>query len=62
MRVFSSWCQVHIDYGLIVTLPFERIGSGAFDYDFGALDGADNPLTKSYTNVMYDHQYSGSGI
>jgi hypothetical protein len=26
---------------------------GAFDYEFGALDNLDNPLTKSYTNLMY---------
>ena len=28
---------------------------GAFDYDFGALDDADNPLTKSYADLVYDH-------
>jgi len=33
----------------------KRIGAGAFDYDFGALDGIDNPFTKSYTNLVYDH-------
>jgi len=33
----------------------QRIGAGAFDYDFGALDETDNPLTKSYTNLMCDH-------
>lgn len=27
--------------------------SGAFDYDFGALDDLDNPLTKSYTDIVY---------
>ena len=26
---------------------------GAFDYDFGALDNLDNPLTKSYTGLVY---------
>jgi hypothetical protein len=26
---------------------------GAFDYDFGALDNLDNPLTKSYTHLLY---------
>jgi hypothetical protein len=26
---------------------------GAFDYDFGALDNLDNPLTKSYTRLLY---------
>lgn len=36
-------------------IPPKRIGAGAFDYDFGALDGADNPFTKSYTNLVYDH-------
>ena len=33
----------------------KRIGAGAFDYDFGALDDTDNPLTKSYLNLMCDH-------
>ena len=32
-----------------------RIGAGAFEYDFGALDDSDNPLTKSYRNLMYDY-------
>jgi hypothetical protein len=26
---------------------------GAFDYEFGALDNLDNPLTRSYTNLIY---------
>jgi hypothetical protein len=26
---------------------------GAFDYEFGALDNLDNPLTRSYTNLVY---------
>jgi len=26
---------------------------GAFDYEFGALDNLDNPLTKSYTDLVY---------
>jgi len=32
-----------------------RIGAGAFEYDFGALDDTDNPLTKSYLNLMCDN-------
>ena len=32
---------------------FCYIHSGAFDYDFGALDDLDNPLTKSYTDIVY---------
>jgi len=27
--------------------------SGAFDYDFGALDNLDNPLTNSYTDLVF---------
>ena len=27
--------------------------TGAFDYEFGALDNLDNPLTKSYTDLVY---------
>ena len=48
--------------GLTVNLSPKRIGAGAFDYDFGALDDADNPLTKSYTNVMYDCQCLTSAV
>jgi hypothetical protein len=33
-------------------VPFDS-PPGAFDYEFGALDNLDNPLTKSYTNLMY---------
>jgi len=39
---------------LTMTSLFKRFGTGAFDYDFGALDEKDNQLTKSYMNVMYD--------
>ena len=35
----------------------QRIGTGAFEYDFGALDDADNPLTNSYMNLMYDANF-----
>ena len=35
-------------------MSLKRIGAGALDYDFGALDDADNPFTKSYTNLVYD--------
>ena len=45
--------------GLTVTSLFDRIGTGAFDYDFGALDEKDNQLTKSYMNVMYATVYVG---
>lgn len=41
--------------GLTVNSYFNRVGAGAFEYDFGALDDADNALTKSYMNLMYDH-------
>ena len=30
----------------------KRIGAGAFEYDFGVLEDADNPLAKSYTDIM----------
>ena len=26
---------------------------GAFEYEFGALDGLDNPLAKTYSNLLY---------
>jgi len=31
----------------------DAIGTGAFDYEFGALDNHDNPLAKSYTGLLY---------
>ena len=30
-----------------------RIGTGAFEYDFGALDNSDNPLARTYGNIAY---------
>ena len=33
--------------------PLTVSSLGAFDYEFGALDNLDNPLTKSYTNLVY---------
>ena len=42
---------MYAGYGL--TDFSKRFGTGAFDYDFGALDEKDNELTKSYMNVMY---------
>ena len=50
--VLASACMAH---GLTVNLSLERIGAGAFDYDFGALDDVDNPLTKSYMDLVYDN-------
>jgi len=40
--------------GLTVGPSLERIGAGAFGYDFGALDDTGDPFTKSYTNLLYD--------
>lgn len=54
MRAPCSSCWACVDHGLNMYPPLNRIGAGAFDYDFGALDDVDNPLTKSYTNVMCD--------
>ena len=42
LRIYSS-C-----FFFFFTVPL-----GAFDYDFGALDNLDNPLTKSYTDLVY---------
>ena len=44
-----------MDRRLIMDRSLERIGAGAFEYDFGALDDADNPLTKSYLGLAYDY-------
>jgi len=30
----------------------QRIGAGAFEYDFGALDETGNPFTESYMDIM----------
>ena len=46
---------VCVGCGLTADSLFKRIGAGAFDYDFGALDDSDNPLTKSYSDIMYNH-------
>ena len=47
---------------LTVSVSLKRIGSGALDYDFGALDNADNPFTKSYMNLVYDRLLSVSSV
>ena len=44
-----------MDRRLIIDRSLERIGAGAFEYDFGALDDADNPLTKSYLGLVCDY-------
>jgi len=44
LRWHGLWTNRKLFYG--------RIGAGAFEYDFGALDDTDNPLTKSYSNLM----------
>ena len=36
---------------LLYLLSKPRIGAGAFDYDFGAVEGTGNKLTKSYANL-----------
>ena len=43
-------------------MSLKRIGAGALDYDFGALDDMDNPFTKSYMNLVYDRQLSVSSV
>ena len=53
---------VYARYRLTVSSYFNRIGAGGFDYDFGALDDADNPLTKSYTNLMCDYPPSSYAV
>ena len=30
-----------------------RIGMGAFEYEFGALDGSSNLLAKTYLNLLH---------
>ena len=53
----TSQSQRRVCASLTVTSFSKRFGTGAFDYDFGALDEKDNQLTQSYMNVMYDHLY-----
>ena len=43
------------DIGLTMNPSLKRIGAGGFGYEFGALDDADNPLTKSYMDLMCAH-------
>jgi len=58
MRTCQPYCLTGLGCGLTVNPHLKRVGAGAFEYDFGALDDADNPLTKSYMNLMYDHPSS----
>jgi len=46
-----GWCRLWINGGFIS----QSIGAAAFEYHFEALDDTDNPLTKSYLGLMYDH-------
>jgi len=44
-RINSDFCDTH---------PSETsIGEGAFGYDFGALENADNKLAKSFKSLAY---------
>lgn len=36
----------------IARATLDIIGEAAFDYQFGALNNADNELTKTYNNVL----------
>ena len=58
----TSWFLrcVRAGCGLTVTFFPNRFGTGAFDYDFGALDEKKNQLTESYMNVMYDHHWTSA--
>jgi len=49
-------------HGLIVGPSLQRIGAGAFEHDFGALDDTDDPFTKSYMNLLYDHLPSSTAV
>ena len=62
MRTSKPLCRGVDERGPIVNSPLERIGAGAFEYDFGALDETDNPFTKSYTNLLYDYPPSSSAV
>ena len=54
MRAFQFYRWVCMGCELTVNTSLKRVGAGAFGYDFGALDDADNALTKSYMDIMYD--------
>ncbi|KAF9789656.1 cytochrome P450 [Thelephora terrestris] len=44
---------VEIDVaGWLGRAALDVIGNAAFDYDFGALEGTENPLTRSYLNLL----------
>ena len=62
MRTSRSQCCVGVGCGLTVNSFLKRIGAGAFEYDFGALDGTDNPLAKSYQNLMYGNLSSPPAV
>lgn len=62
MRTSRPWCWVYVGCELTMGPTLGRIGAGAFDYDFGALDDAGNPLAESYADLMYDRLDSTSAI
>jgi hypothetical protein len=45
--------KVRIHYGRESQADCEVFSLAAFEYDFGALDRLDNPITKTYLNLMY---------
>ena len=47
------------DLGHDLHIP-QRIGACAFDYDFGAIDEMENPLTKSYEDLAYEFLVSSA--
>jgi len=61
MRAFRPYRWAGAGY-VLTELISQSIGAGAFEYDFGALDDTDNPLTKSYLGLMYDQPPSSPTV
>ncbi|RPD57254.1 cytochrome P450 [Lentinus tigrinus ALCF2SS1-7] len=62
LKIIEKWkALIPIDSVVLVNQWLARggldiIGEAAFDYDFGSLDDADNPLAKEYATIVRDVQ------
>ena len=60
MRLHGSAKRLSMRASQLYNIPYcsthehaNRIGSGAFEYEFGALEDSDNLLTRTYSNFVY---------
>ncbi|KAK0231349.1 cytochrome P450 [Armillaria fumosa] len=63
-KMVSKWKEIISateEQSVVIDIPswtsratLDAIGEAAFDYQFGALDDSAKPLTKAYTNLLFD--------